>query len=109
VIASQPAVPVPVVTVAGTDALQVNRLVIQKESSRQLVYYWFDQRGRVITNEYRAKWYLFQDSLMRQRSDGALIRLVTPVPEELPIDEADRLLQDFTRNFHPALPNNLPR
>ncbi len=60
--------------------------------SKQLVYYWFQQRGRVITNEYLVKWYLFMDSLTRQRTDGALVRLVTPLQIGEPVEQADRRL-----------------
>ncbi len=60
--------------------LKVNRVVIQQGSTRQLVYYWFQQRGRDITNEYLVKWYLFWDSLTRRRTDGALVRVITPIP-----------------------------
>ena len=59
----------------------VNRLVIAKGQSRQLVYYWFAQRGRIISNEYLAKFYLFWDALVLKRSDGALVRVITMVPE----------------------------
>ena len=107
VIASHTVVPVP--QVPGADQLKVNRLVIQKGASRQLVYYWFDQRGRVITNEYLAKWYLFQDSLTRQRTDGALVRLVTPVINNGDIAEADARLQAFMREAYPLLGNYIPR
>ena len=63
----------------GGRPLEVNRVVIAKGSSRQLVYYWFDQRGRQMTNEYGVKWMIFWDALTRNRTDGALVRLVTPV------------------------------
>ena len=33
----------------------VNRAVIQKGLSKQLVYYWFEQRGQRMTNDYAAK------------------------------------------------------
>lgn len=92
----------------GLDGLRVNRLVISKGESRQLVYYWFAQRGRVITNEYLAKWYLFLDGLMMQRSDGALVRLVTPVPPYASISEADNRLQDFMKEFYPIMHLYLP-
>ena len=52
----------------------LNRLFIQKGEYSQLVYYWFQQRGRVITNEYLVKWYLFWDALTKNRTDGALVR-----------------------------------
>jgi EpsI family protein len=61
--------------------LRVNRTVIALGESRQLVYYWFQQRGRVLTNEYLVKWYLFWDSLTRNRSDGSLVRLIVSLPE----------------------------
>lgn len=57
----------------------VNRALIALGNERQLVYYWFQQRGRVITNEYLVKWYLLWDALARQRTDGALVRLTTPL------------------------------
>ena len=59
--------------------LTVNRTVVKKGDAIQLVYYWFRQQGRNITDVYRAKWYLFQDSLTRHRADGALVRMTTSV------------------------------
>ena len=66
--------------ISGVNNLAVNRVVIQQGESRMLVYYWFQQRGRVITNEYAAKWYMFVDALTKQRTDCALVRLMTVVP-----------------------------
>jgi len=63
----------------GGRPLRVNRALIQKGEEKQLVYYWFQQRGRMLTNEYMVKWYLFWDALTRNRTDGALVRLITPV------------------------------
>jgi exosortase D (VPLPA-CTERM-specific) len=92
----------------GFSGLTVNRLLISKGESSQLVYYWFDQRGRVITNEYLAKWYLFQDGMTMQRSDGALVRLITPVPPGADIADADARLQGFLREFYPIMGDYLP-
>lgn len=60
-------------------ALDVNRVAIQKGGQKQIVYYWFKQRDRVITSEYLVKFFLFWDSLTRHRADGALVRLVSSV------------------------------
>lgn len=92
----------------GLSGLVVNRMLITHESSRQLVYYWFAQRGRVLTSEYVAKWYLFRDALTMQRSDGALVRLVTPIPPDTDIAEADARLREFLIDFYPILPDYLP-
>lgn len=59
--------------------MDVNRVAIQKGGQKQIVYYWFKQRDRVITSEYLVKFFLFWDSLTRHRADGALVRLVSSV------------------------------
>lgn len=90
------------------NTLQVNRAVIQKGGSRQLVYYWFQQRGRTITNEYLAKWYLFYDAIAMNRTDGSLIRLVTSVGEAEDMDVADQRLQSFMKDLVTELPAYVP-
>ena len=90
------------------DPLVVNRLVIAKGQSRQLVYYWFAQRGRIISNEYLAKFYLFWDALVMKRSDGALVRVITMVPEGQELAEADQRLQDFVDEFYSEIEESIP-
>jgi exosortase D (VPLPA-CTERM-specific) len=88
--------------------LRVNRAIIQKGESKQLVYYWFLQRGRVITNEYLFNWYLFWDGLTRNRTDGALVRLTTPVKRGETIEEADEKLITFAKTIIPRLSTYIP-
>jgi len=95
--------------VAGpAGALHVNRVVIQQGAQRELVYYWFQQRGRDITNEYLVKWYLLQDALLRNRTDGALVRLITPLDASETEGLADARMTDFARSMLPTLRNYLP-
>jgi exosortase D (VPLPA-CTERM-specific) len=95
------------VTIHG-QALRVNRTLIELGAQRELVYYWFEQRGRVITNEFAVKWYLFWDALMRNRTDGALVRLVTVLPPGSDVAAADRRLVDIARRIAPVLTQYLP-
>lgn len=88
--------------------LQVNRVIIQKGQSAQLVYYWFPQRDRFLTNEYEVKWYIFWDALTRNRTDGALVRLITPIMPLDGVEGADRRLQDFAKTVFPELQSYLP-
>jgi len=88
--------------------LQVNRSLIQYGDSRQLVYYWFQQRGRVITNEYLVKLYLFWDGLTRNRSDGALVRLTTNIAPSADTKAADQLLIKFASEVTPLLESYIP-
>ena len=95
---------------ADQQALPVNRAVIALGEQQQLVYYWFVQRGRLVTNEYLVKWYIFWDSLTRNRSDGALVRLVTYVDPALGgMAGADERLRQFARDLDPKLDYFLPQ
>jgi exosortase D (VPLPA-CTERM-specific) len=86
----------------------VNRAIVEQNGSRQLVYYWYEERGRTIASEYWSKWYLFYDALTKNRSDGALVRLITSIsPGELERDADDRL-QVFIRDLRPTLVGYLP-
>jgi len=88
--------------------LQINRALIQKGDGRQLVYYWFQQRGRVITNEYLVKWYLFWDALTRNRTDGALVRLVISVDPAGNLEDADKELTRFATVITDRLKDYIP-
>jgi exosortase D (VPLPA-CTERM-specific) len=85
-----------------------NRLLIRKGEYGQLVYYWFDQRGRNITNEYLVKWYLFWDSLTLGRTDGALVRLTTTLQPGEDVAKADKRLIEFAQLIKPALSQYIP-
>ncbi len=88
--------------------LKMNRAVIQNGPHKQLVYYWFKQRGRDIASEYWMKWYLLTDSINMNRTDGSLVRLVTPIaPNEKEVD-ADNRLKDFLATVNPMLNDYIP-
>ena len=74
--------------------LPLNRAIIQKGADKQLVYYWFEGRGRRMTNDFAAKFYTVADSLTRGRTDGGLVRVITPVGEG-GVAAADARLQRF--------------
>lgn len=93
---------------AAGGVLRTNRAQIELGNQKQLVYYWFQQRGRIITNEYLVKWYLFWDSLTRGRSDGALVRLVTPVRTGESFEAADRRLAEFSAEVATRLERFVP-
>ena len=85
-----------------------NRLLIRKGDYGQLVYYWFDQRGRNITNEYMVKWYLFWDSFTLGRTDGALVRVTTTLKPGEDVAQADKRLSEFTLLIQPTLSEYIP-
>ncbi|NTV94214.1 MAG: VPLPA-CTERM-specific exosortase XrtD [Thiobacillus sp.] len=95
------------VTVSG-ESFEINRTVIEKAGQRQLVYYWFDQRGRRIANEYSVKWYLLLDALKRNRTDGSLVRVTTSVGAMESVADADRRLVEFMQFAVPGLAPYVP-
>jgi EpsI family protein len=72
------------------------------------VYYWFKQRDRWITSEYLVKFYLFWDSLTRQRADGALVRLVSVVNADETEASVDGRLQTVAGLVSPLLARYVP-
>ena len=90
-------------------SIPVSKAYLERGSVKQVAYYWFPSRGRNLTNAYEMKWFNFWDALTRQRTDGALVRLITHVyPGEKSID-AEKRLQDFTRSVKPVLSKFLPQ
>lgn len=60
---------------AGKNKVSINESVIQKGLSKQVVLYWYQERGRIFDNEYWGRFYLVKDALMLHRTDGALVRI----------------------------------
>lgn len=87
----------------------VNRVIIGKGLNKQLVYYWFEQRGRTLASEYAVKWYLFRDSLFEGRTDGALVRLIAPFEGgEKAREETEAALSDMYRAVRVQMPAFVP-
>jgi EpsI family protein len=93
-------------TVYGT--FNVNRAVIQKGVSKQLVYYWFEQRGQRMTNDFTAKMSVVYDSIAKGRTDGAMVRFITPIREDESDADADARLQRFMALSLEDLPRFVP-
>lgn len=93
-------------TVYGTFVL--NRAVIQKGLSKQLVYYWFEQRGKRMTNDYAAKVSVIWDSLTLGRSDGALVRFVTAIEDGETEEQADARMLRLMDLVLQKLPRFIP-
>lgn len=89
-------------------SFEVNRAVIQKGVSKQLVYYWFEQRGRRMTNDFAAKMTVVADSLTRGRSDGAMVRFITPIKDGESMAAAEARLNTIVAQALVSLPRFVP-
>ena len=88
----------------------VNRYMVQKGLDRQLVLYWYQSHGRVVASEYASRLYLIQDAIRMNRTDGSLVRVISPLRIGAS-DEgaAERLAEEFVRAIVPLLPAYLPQ
>jgi exosortase D (VPLPA-CTERM-specific) len=85
-----------------------NELVIEKADRRQLVYYWYQGRNRNFTSEYTAKFYMVWDGILRRRTDGALVRMVMPLPSAMSVNDGRVILDRFAAMASIELDNYLP-
>ncbi len=93
----------------GHNPFPANRYVIAKGDSRQLVLYWFWAHDRGVASEYWAKLYLVADSMRMNRSDGALVRITTPMYSGETAEAAQLRLLPFASDVAPLLDNYIPR
>lgn len=89
-------------------SITISRAIMTKGDSRQVVYYWFPLRDRILTNLFQLKVYTFWDALTKQRTDGSLVRLITPVYGKENIKDAEERLKSFLRKILPVLNEYLP-
>ncbi len=84
----------------------VQRYLLAKDSQRALVYYWYQGRGRISSNEYRVKWELLRDAALRGRSEEALVRIVLPLTGSEAA--ADSLAMATAKVLIPSIEQSLP-
>lgn len=93
----------------GRRPLVANEYDVARDADRVLVLYWYQERGRDIASEYAAKFWLTADALTRDRTDGALVRVTTPVPDAgRDIARAQRRAVAFLRSVLPHLAKFIP-
>lgn len=88
--------------------VEIGQMVLEKQDQLLLSNFWFHGRGRVIANEYFNKWYLFQDSITKKRTDGALVRIEMPLRRGQSIEEAQKVIDEFTLKVLELLPEYVP-
>jgi EpsI family protein len=95
------------IPIPGRRDIVINEYVIQKDQNEQLVFYWYQSLGRVIASEYAGKFWMMADAISRNRTDGSLVRLITPMNDGEAIARS-RLL-GFTQTIFPKIDALLPK
>jgi EpsI family protein len=87
---------------------RVGEYVISNGTNKQFVLYWYQAHGRSIANEYTAKMYMIADAIRTNRTDGALVRVISPIlPNETEASARSRVVH-FTSELAPMLPRFIP-
>lgn len=80
------------------------RLIVAKGQARQLVYYWYQSRGRVISEDWQKILWVGWDRATRGRTDGALVRFMIPIAR----GNEERAERDF-QSLAPRIVSQLAR
>ncbi len=96
-------------TPPGHEPFSANRYVIAKGDSHMLVLYWFWAHDRGVANEYWAKYYLVRDRIKMNRSDGALVRIITKMYPGETVEAAQQRALPFVSEIVPLLNDYIPR
>jgi EpsI family protein len=88
-------------------SIHINQYVVEKGDAQSVVLYWYQSQGRVIADEFAAKFYLISDSIRHHRSDTALVRVVVPISRDQ-TEQAEKVGADFVRTFYPVVKGYLP-
>jgi EpsI family protein len=87
---------------------RVGEYIIANGDARQFVIYWYQAHGRSVANEYMAKIYMVADAIRMNRTDGALVRVITPIASGEDTAAARKRAETFAMQLAPLLPRFIP-
>jgi EpsI family protein len=93
----------------GSGQIKMNWYILAKGMDRLLVFYWYQSHGRTVASEYWAKFYLVEDAIRMNRSDGALVRISTLIAQNESVGSAEKRALAFVQDVSPLLDNYVPR
>jgi len=94
----------------GTKNIEINRITIQKGQDKQVVLYWYQAHGRIVASEYWGKFYSVLDAIRINRTDAALVRVISPVSvaDAGAESAAEASAAGFVQSIFPLLSRHLP-
>ena len=90
----------------GGKSFTADRYIAKRGEHREILIYWYQGRGRTTPSEYEDKFYTSLDSVIKRRSDGAMIRIMTPVGDDEAgsVEAAIDLSEQVADNIAPFVP-----
>jgi EpsI family protein len=90
------------------NTITVNRYIIAKGLEQQFVVYWYQAHGRVVASEYWAKFFLVADAIRMNRTDGALVRIISPIGRGETVKDGEQRAVEFAQQIYPLLDSFIP-
>lgn len=88
---------------------EINQFIVSKDGAKLMTLYWYQGRGRTVASEYWGKIYTVSDAVMRQRTDGALVRVMLPIDDSVGGEQAAlKSGLDFVSHLLPELSRYIP-
>ena len=87
---------------------RVGEYIVTDGENRQFVIYWYQAHGRSIANEYKARIQMVIDAMRMNRTDGALVRVITPIMPTESTPQARARTESFAAQLAPLLPRFIP-
>jgi EpsI family protein len=88
---------------------KARRLIVAKGAMRQLVYYWYQSRGRVISEDWQKIVWVGWDRAVRGRTDGSLVRFTVPIQKRGGEEGAERAFRDLAPQVVGRLARYVPQ
>lgn len=88
--------------------MPLGQMLLKKETAYIVSNFWFQQRGRVISNEFLNKIYLFLDAFKTRRTDGGLVRIELPLRPGMAPEQGQAVVDEFIELIRPEITKYIP-
>lgn len=90
----------------GLREINLVKAVYQKGEEKELFFYWYDIKGRTLSDEFALKIAEIKNSILYRRKDAAFIRISVPCDSDE--EQAYNAGIKFIRDFYPVINEFLP-
>ncbi|MDD4051382.1 MAG: EpsI family protein [candidate division Zixibacteria bacterium] len=88
--------------------LPINRVLIASPKRQELMFYWYETRSGVISNEYGLKFDLMKNAVLLLPTDAAICRITMPVALDADLNGASAAMTEFARRLYADIQTALP-
>lgn len=88
--------------------VRVKEFLNERGDKRELVYYCYIIKGKIVADEYRSRVLTMLNSLVHGKNNAALLRVALPVMNDVPLERLEQYGEAFIHDFLPLLGSHLP-